>query len=82
MAIVETTNRNEAVEMRKIRNHRVSIENPALLFARGVESIISDPLIHPSRHDAGEIDTIRRGANKQESRGNLFSTLLRQFANL
>jgi hypothetical protein len=52
------------------------------LFARGVESIISDPLIHPSRHDAGEIDTIRRGANKQESRGNLFSTLLRQFANL
>ena len=82
MATVETTNRNEAPVMRKIRNHRVNIENPALMFARGVESIISDPLINPSRHDAGDIEGDRRSANKQESRGNLFSTLLRQFANL
>ena len=68
--------------MRKIRNHRVSIENPALLFARGVESIVSDPLINPSRHDASEIEAVRRSANKQESRGNLFGALLRQFSNL
>lgn len=68
--------------MRKIRNHRVSIENPALMFARGVESIISDPLIKPARHDVIENDQVSRSAGKQESRGNLFGALLRQFANL
>ena len=67
--------------MRKVRNHKVSTNNPALMFAQGIESIISDPLINPSQTDDLEMADLRRRANKQDSRGNLFSSLLRQFAN-
>ncbi|UCH41493.1 MAG: hypothetical protein JSU67_07470 [Gammaproteobacteria bacterium] len=67
--------------MRKVKNN-LNSNNPALMFAQGVESLISDPLYSPSKHDAHELDDMRRSAVKQDSRGNLFNVLLRQFANL
>jgi hypothetical protein len=51
------------------------------MFAQGVESLISDPMYHPAQSDYQESDRLKRLANKQDSRGNLFSSLMRQFAN-
>ena len=67
--------------MRRVRNHKVNTANPALMFAQGIESIIRDPLVSPSQTDDLEMAALRRRANKQDSRGNLFNSLLRQFAN-
>ena len=67
--------------MRKVKNN-VQFENPAVMFARGVEILITDPLMNPSRYDEQELSETRRAALKQDSCGNLFSSLLRQFANL
>lgn len=65
--------------MRKVKNN-ISSTIPALMFARGIESMIADPMYAPSQSDDQEINTLRRVSNKQDSRGNLFSTLFRQFA--
>ena len=67
--------------MRKVKNN-LSVSNPAVMFAQGVESLIADPLINPSRHDHQEFVDMKRAAHRQDSRGNLFNSLLRQFANL
>ena len=67
--------------MRKVKNN-INVSNPAVLFAQGVESLISDPLYKPSHLDHEEAQAVRRRANKQDSRGNLFNSLMRQFANL
>ncbi len=67
--------------MRRVKNN-LQMENPAVLFARGVESLIGDPLYSPSQRDDEEIAVQRRAAQKQKSRGNLFNVLLRQFSNL
>lgn len=67
--------------MRKVK-HNISVNNPAVMFAQGLESLISDPLYHPSRHDADETRSARPRANKETSGGNLFNLLLRQFARL
>ena len=67
--------------MRKVKNNISNTSNPALMFARGLESIIDDPMHHPAQADEQEISKLRRVSNKQNSRGNLFSTLFRQFAN-
>jgi hypothetical protein len=64
--------------MRKVKNNT---SNPSLMFARGIESIIADPMYHPAQSDEQQISKLRRVANKQDTRGNLFSTLFRQFAN-
>jgi len=66
--------------MRKVKNN-INVSNPALMFAQGVESLISDPIYHPAQSDYQESDRLRRLANKQDSRGNLFSNLMKQFAN-
>jgi len=65
--------------MRKVKNN-IHTNNPAVMFAQGLESLISDPLYSPSRHDEHDLDEMRRAANKPDSRGNLFNVLLRQFA--
>ena len=67
--------------MRRVRNHKVNTANPALMFAQGIESIIRDPLVSPSQTDDLEMAKLRRRASKQDSGGNLFNSLLRQFAN-
>jgi hypothetical protein len=51
------------------------------MFAQGIESIIRDPLVSPSQTDNLEMTTLRRRAGKKDSSGNLFNSLLRQFAN-
>jgi len=67
--------------MRKVKNN-IHTNNPAVMFAQGLESLISDPMFSPSRYDVNEIQDIRRAIVKPDSRGNLFNVLLRQFANL
>ena len=67
--------------MRKVKNN-IEMGNPAVMFAQGLESLISDPLYRPSQQDDAEISRLRRAANRQDSRGNLFNVLLRQFAKL
>lgn len=67
--------------MRRVKNNRVQAGNPALMFAQGVESIVSDHLCHPGQYDQQEIREKQRASNKQESRGNPFIVLMRQFAN-
>ena len=66
--------------MRKVKNNIANTSNPSLMFARGIESIIADPMYHPAQADEQEISQLRRVSNKQDSRGNLFSILFRQFA--
>jgi hypothetical protein len=65
--------------MRKVKNN-LHMNNPAVMFAAGLESLISDQMYHPSRFDDVEMERELRVANKQKSRGNLFGSLLRQFA--
>ena len=72
---------NEEPEMRRVRNQQINNGNPALMFAQGVESIVSDSLRKPGRYDEQEIREKQRVSNKQDSRGNLFNALFRQFAN-
>jgi len=67
--------------MRKVKNN-IHTNNPAVMFAQGLESLISDPMFSPSRHDVDEFQATRRAAIKPDSRGNLFNVLLRQFAKL
>ena len=66
--------------MRRV-NQRVHSANPALMFAAGVESMVSDHLYHPGRYDQQEIREKQRASKKQQSRGNPFIGLMRQFAN-
>ena len=66
--------------MRKVKNN-IHMGNPAVMFAQGLESLISDPLYKPSQNDHDELAEMRRDTSKRESRGNLFGALLRQFAN-
>ncbi len=67
--------------MRKVKNNISNTSNPSLLFARGIESMIADPMHSPAQYDEQEISKLRRVANNQDGRGNLFSTLFRQFSN-
>lgn len=65
--------------MRRIRNHNATSNNPALMFAAGVEQIISDKLSHPSRYDDQELRKIPNSVIKQAPRVNPFKILFRQF---
>ena len=67
--------------MRKVKNN-IATGNPALMFAQGVESLIADPMYQPAQFDHEGIAQFRRRANKQDSRGNLFNALMRQFAKM
>ena len=66
--------------MRRVRNQRDHSNNPGLMFARGVESIISDHLHRPGKYLAQQASIKKRVSTKQESMGNSFSLLMRQFA--
>ena len=67
--------------MRKVKNN-LHLNNPAVMFAQGVESLVRDPMFKPSQCDRVVLEQAQRVARKQQSRGNLFNALLRQFANL
>ena len=81
MTSVETRYRNEAPEMRKVKNN-VQMSNPSDLFAQGIDNLVRDPMFNPSQCDRENIEQARHAARKQQSRGNPFNSLLRQFANL
>ncbi len=63
--------------MRRVRNNNRS-NNPAVMFAAGLESIVSDQLCNPSKFDEEELKAIERKANKKAPSENLFSLLCRQ----
>jgi len=65
--------------MRRIRNNKTTSNNPALMFAAGVEQIISDELFHPSQYDEQEFHNLQSSTNKQAPRENPFKFLFRQF---
>jgi hypothetical protein len=67
--------------MRRVKSQRVHSGNPAVMFASGVESMVNDHLYHPGRYDQQEIREKQRVSKKQESHGNIFNVLMRQFAN-
>jgi c-di-GMP-binding flagellar brake protein YcgR len=79
MAASKQQTRNEAPEMRRVRNQRIHTTNPSLLFARGVESLVSEHLQRPCYRDQDEAEEKRADA-RQKSRPNLFNLLMRQFA--
>jgi hypothetical protein len=66
--------------MRRIRNQQVHSNNPGLMFARGVETIVSDHLHHPRKYEAQQTSAKQRVAKQQDPGGNFFSLLMRQFA--
>jgi hypothetical protein len=68
--------------MRRVRNQRIHSSNPSLLFARGVESLVSEHLQQRRYRDEDVAAEERRVAIEPEPRGNLFNLLMRQFANL
>jgi hypothetical protein len=74
------TNPNEEPKMRRVRNQQVQSNNPALMFARGVESIVSDHMNHPHNLAQPPVSKQQRTATQQDSSGNFFSLLMRQFA--
>ena len=66
--------------MRKIRNQQNNIADPALMFARGVESLVGDHLHNPSQSDVRERKEMRRKPVRREARGSFFNVLLKQFS--
>ena len=72
--------RNEESKMRRVRNQNIHSASPALMFASGVESIVSEHLGNPRRYDEEKKNNKQRVAIKPEPRGNFFGLLMRQFA--
>jgi len=64
--------------MRRIRNHKTTSNNPALMFSAGVEQIISDKLSQPSQYSDQELRNLQNIANKQAPNENLLRILFRQ----
>ena len=61
--------RNEAPKMRRIRNQQVRSNNPGLMFAQGVETIVRDHLHHPGKYEAQQASAKQPVAKQQEPRG-------------
>ena len=70
--------RQRGTKMRKVRNTGFSSNNPALMFARGVEQIVSDHMAKHPQYDDQELRAMERLPKNQADRGNLFSVLLQQ----
>jgi hypothetical protein len=66
--------------MRRVRNQKINSTNPGLMFAAGVEQIISEQLSHPSQFNDRELRNVRTIPHKPAPRENLFKLLLRQFS--
>ena len=66
--------------MRRVRNQNIHSASPALMFAAGVESIVSGHMAKPHRNSEEKKANKQRIAIKPEPRGNFFGLLMRQFA--
>jgi hypothetical protein len=67
--------------MRRVRSQRIQSSNPSLLFARGIESLVSDQLQRQSYRAADEQHAKQVATVQPQPRGNFFTLLMRQFAN-
>ena len=65
--------------MRKVKNINQT-SNPSLLFARGIESLVSDHIERPRYSNEVKKTAKQVNATMPEPRGNFFSLLMRQFA--
>jgi hypothetical protein len=65
--------------MRRVRNQRIHSSNPSLMFAQGVESIVSEHMQH--RRNEEQMPVSKPAVVKPEPRGNFLHLLMRQFAN-
>ncbi len=63
--------------MRRVRNHNNRSNNPAVMFAAGFESLVSDQMRNPSKYDDEELRAIQRSPKKQTVKSNLFSDLFK-----
>ncbi len=70
--------RQRGTKMRKVRTSGFSSNNPALMFARGVEQIVSDHMSRQTKYDDQELLAMQRSPGKQANKGNLFSVLIQQ----
>lgn len=66
--------------MRKVRNQRNHSGNPSLMFAQGIESLVSEHLAQPRYAEDDKKHARQVIATKPEPRGNFFNLLMRQFA--
>ena len=64
--------------MRKVKSSGLSSNNPALMFSRGVEQIISDHMSQQPKFDDQELLAMQRSSKKQADKGSLFSILTQQ----
>lgn len=64
--------------MRKVSTSGLSSNNPALMFSRGVEQIVSDHMERKQTFDDQERLAKQGSAKKQADNGSLFSTLIQQ----
>lgn len=63
--------------MRRVRNQNSRSNNPAVMFAAGLENIINDHLRHPSKFDEEELRIKKRKASRKEPSENLIGILCR-----
>ena len=66
--------------MRRVRNQRIHTSNPSLLFARGVESLVSEHMNQPRYAEDDKKAAKQVATLKSEPQGNFFTLLMRQFA--
>ena len=59
--------------MRRVRNQNIHSASPALMFASGVESIVSEHLANPRRNDEGRKDHTSNAPPSSPSRAVIFS---------
>ena len=64
--------------MRKVSTSGLSSNNPALMFSRGVEQIVSDHIERKQNFDDQERLAMQGSAKKQADNGSLFSVLIQQ----
>ena len=65
-------------KMRRVRNNINRSNNPAVLFASGLEGLVRDQQYNPSKYDEQEQRVMARKANKKEMPESFISILCSQ----
>ncbi len=63
--------------MRRVRTHNID-NHPLIMFAAGVEQVVSDHMSQPSKYDDQELRAMQRSPKNQADTGGLFSILMQQ----
>ncbi len=64
--------------MRKVSTSGLSSNNPALMFSRGVEQIVSDHMARQQNLDEQGLPAVKPSPKKQADNGSLFGVLIQQ----